>query len=57
MSKPKREKLTATVTPEKTRPEKPLVELSKDQLEAIAGGRGSYSNPAPPPGTDPDPDG
>ncbi len=30
----KREKFTAT--PDKTRPEKPLVELSEDQLKAIA---------------------
>ena len=46
MSKPKREKLTATVTPEKTRPEKPLVELSKDQLEAIAPGQPSFLIPS-----------
>ncbi len=38
MAKPKREQLTAGATPEKIRPEKTLVELSKDQLEAIAGG-------------------
>ena len=54
MAKPK---LKLLATTKKTPPEKPLVELSKAQLEAIAGGRGSYSNPAPPPGTDPDPDG
>ena len=42
MFKPKREKCTATVTPEKTRPEKPFVqvegELTEAQLEAIIGG-------------------
>ncbi len=37
MSKPK---LKLLATPDKTPPEKPLVELSKDQLEAIAGGTG-----------------
>ena len=36
MAKPKREQLTAGATPEKPRPEKPLVELTEDQLEAIA---------------------
>ena len=30
-------KLLATVTPEKTRQQKPLVELTEDQLKAIAG--------------------
>ncbi len=38
MSKPKRDKFTATATPDKTPPEKPLVELTEEQLEAIAGG-------------------
>ncbi len=42
MSKQQREKLTATVTPEKPRQDKPLVqtegELTKAQLEVIAGG-------------------
>ena len=37
MSK-KQLKLLATATPEKPRPEKPLVQLTEDQLEAIAGG-------------------
>ena len=37
MSKQKPEKFT--VTPDKTRPKKPLVELTEDQLEAIVGGR------------------
>ena len=32
-------KLLATATPGKTRPEKTLVELTEDQLKAIAGGR------------------
>ena len=35
MSKQKR-KFPATATPDKTRQDKPLVELSKEQLEAIA---------------------
>ncbi len=35
MSKPK---LKLLATPDKTRPEKPLVELTEEQLEAIAGG-------------------
>ncbi len=39
MSKPK---LKLLATTEKTPPEKPLVELSKEQLEAIAGG--NYSD-------------
>ena len=42
MSKPKPEKFTATVTPEKLRPQKPFVqiegELTQAQLEAIADG-------------------
>ncbi len=38
MSKQKRSKFTTTATPEKTCPEKPLVELTEAQLEAIAGG-------------------
>ena len=42
MFKPKREKFTATTTPEKSRPEKPFVqaegELTEAQLEAIAAG-------------------
>ncbi len=42
MSKPKREKFTATTTPEKTRPGKPFVQvegkLTEAQLEAIAAG-------------------
>ncbi|MDJ0589140.1 MAG: hypothetical protein QNJ72_03975 [Pleurocapsa sp. MO_226.B13] len=38
MSKPKPDKFTATATPEKTCPEKPLVQLTEAQLEAIAGG-------------------
>ena len=37
MSKQKR-KFPATATPDKTRQDKPLVELSKEQLEAIAAG-------------------
>ena len=37
MSKQKPEKFT--VTPDKTRLAKPLVELTEAQLEAIAGGR------------------
>ena len=36
MAKSKREQLGAT--PEKIRPEKPLVQLTEAQLEAIAGG-------------------
>ena len=43
MSKPKREKFTANVTPEKPNLQKPLVQtegkLTEAQLEAIAGGR------------------
>ena len=43
MSKSKRSKFTIPVMPEKTRPEKPFVqiegELTSSQLEAIAGGR------------------
>ncbi len=35
MSKPKPDKFTATATPEKTCPEKPLVQLTEAQLEAI----------------------
>ncbi len=42
MSKPKREKFTANAVPNKTRPEKPFVqierELTEAQLEAIAAG-------------------
>ena len=42
MSKQKQAKLTATFTLEKTRPEKPFVQveekLTKAQLEAISGG-------------------
>ena len=38
MSKPKPDKFTATATPEKTCPEKPLVQLTEAQLKAIAGG-------------------
>ena len=42
MSKPKRSKLTANVTPDKPRQEKPLVQLegklTEAQLEAIAAG-------------------
>ncbi len=37
MSKPK---LKLLATPDKTRQKKPLVELSEDQLKAIAGGTG-----------------
>ncbi len=40
MSKQKRETFTATVTLDKTCPEKPLVELTEAQLEAIAPIRG-----------------
>ena len=36
MFKPKREKLAVTVTPEKTCPEKTLVQLTEAQLEAIS---------------------
>ncbi len=38
MSQQKRSKFTTTATPEKTCPEKSLVELTEAQLEAIAGG-------------------
>ncbi len=38
MSKQKR-KFPATATPDKTRQDKPLVELTEEQLEAIVGGR------------------
>ena len=42
MSQQKPEKLTATTTPEKPRPQQPLVqvegELTEAQLEAISGG-------------------
>ena len=42
MSKPKRSKFTIAVTPEKSRPDKPFVqiegELTEAQLEAIAAG-------------------
>ena len=51
MSKQKREKFTATVTPEKTRQDKTFVQvegkLTEEQLEAIAGGssvRGKRGN-------------
>ena len=47
MSKQKPEKLTASVTQEKNRPDKPFVqtegELTQAQLEAIAGGRYSLN--------------
>ena len=33
-------KLLATATPDKTRHDKPLVELTEEQLETIAGGEG-----------------
>ena len=49
MFKPKREKLTTTVTPEKTRQQKPFVqiegELTEAQLEAYAGGAGDDGCP------------
>ncbi len=38
MSQQKRSKFTTTATPEKTCPEKSLVELTEAQLEAIACG-------------------
>ena len=38
MSKPKRDKFTATATPDKTRQNQPLVQLTEAQLEAIVGG-------------------
>ena len=40
MFKQKRKKFTTTVTLEKTCPEKTLVQLTEDQLKAIAGGSG-----------------
>ena len=45
MSKQRPEKFTVTVTPEKTHPEKSLVELTEEQLEAIAGGSGGRGCP------------
>ncbi len=38
MSQQKPEKLTANTTPEKPRSQQPLVQLTPEQLEAIAGG-------------------
>lgn len=38
MSRQKREKFTVTTKPEKIRPDKPLVQLTEEQLEAIAAG-------------------
>ena len=34
----KREKFTVATTPEKPHPQEPLVQLTPEQLEAIAGG-------------------
>ncbi len=46
MSKQKRDKFTATTTPDKTHPEKPLVQLegklTEAQLEAIAAAGRTY---------------
>ncbi len=50
MSKQKRDKFTATTTPDKNRPQPPLVQLegklTEAQLEAIAGG-GIETSPKP----------
>ena len=47
MSKPKPDKFTATATPENTCPEKPKVQLTEAQLEAIAGGLGGTADANP----------